>query len=705
VKEKPTLVVPIAILFAFLVLSFPTVVVAQANEENGVAPAEEVAAASSQADEEAEAPSEEEVIEIEVIGERPIEEPVPSLAPSPGELVSTVTSEEVQATGQTTVPDAIQFMPSVQMTRQGRRMEVFASIRGTQAPNVLMDGAAFNTITGGTAHAGFGDRFLYILPPSVVEGIEVIRSSSSLVYGPEALTGGVINIVTKSGEGPPKIEIGSSAGNYQTWRNSLSYSQGDSKGGVVLTLERESGDTNLVFNHRAMNYVFAKIHRSLSNGDLLKFTVVNDDGGRQLAMWSEAFMAANPSFKPTYWSIDPWRERVCSLTYSHALKTPDSGIDLILWNRDRYYSENFFAGPIAPTAGASVNLISDDNTWGSSLIYRVPVSKHHLLRLGPQWYNVDASETTLYLDPATNEVIVKPSTPTAPNPRDAGTKLWSYVAQDEWTAMPGLRCSFGARYQAPTDRKHALTYALGLERDLVGGAQAYAHFGTGVRYPTYAQLESNPNIKDQHSQNYDLGVSGSLGPNVVGRVGVFLASIKDSVVTYLTPGGDPAKPTDWVTTNTDHTTYGIEFEAQGRRQLVAKGEPAGSLAWFANFSLNNRKVERTVIGDQPVQVSIPPHSVINVGARWVPEDKRTQVSFTLRASDHYLATSGYLRGAWNVGAYKLGVLQVAHDIAPNLKLTGTINNLFNSSYETMPGFPEPRRNFKLGLSTTFGLAQ
>ena len=52
-------------------------------------------------------------IEVEVIGKKWGEQSVPSLAPSTAEVISVIPAQEIEAVGETTLADTIQFLPGV----------------------------------------------------------------------------------------------------------------------------------------------------------------------------------------------------------------------------------------------------------------------------------------------------------------------------------------------------------------------------------------------------------------------------------------------------------------------------------------------------------------------------------------------------------------------------------------------------------------
>ena len=98
----------------------------------------------------------------------------------------------------------------------GQAAEV--SIRGStgQQVVVLLDGVRLNTAQSGTVD-------LSTIPVALIDRIEVSRGGGSLVAGSGAI-GGVVNVVTKRGDGRPHASASFSAGSFGTFEGSLSQS-------------------------------------------------------------------------------------------------------------------------------------------------------------------------------------------------------------------------------------------------------------------------------------------------------------------------------------------------------------------------------------------------------------------------------------------------------------------------------------------------
>jgi vitamin B12 transporter len=135
--------------------------------------------------------------------------------PAPLETVTTsvsaITEEDIANRQSQTVVDALRDVPGVDISQSGSTgstASVF--IRGADADQslILIDGVAVNSSTLG------GFNFGNIMTDDVAR-IEVLRGAGGTLYGSEAI-GGVINILTKKGEGPPHFSLLSGGGNIGT---------------------------------------------------------------------------------------------------------------------------------------------------------------------------------------------------------------------------------------------------------------------------------------------------------------------------------------------------------------------------------------------------------------------------------------------------------------------------------------------------------
>lgn len=135
--------------------------------------------------------------------------------------ISVLTRADIAASGARAIPELLRQSPGVYLYQTGTARSSVADIRGfgeTAASNVLVliDGRKVN-------QADISAPDLTQVPLEAVERIEIIRGAGSVLYGDQAV-GGVINIVTREGEGDFSGSLAADAGSYNARGVSLEVS-------------------------------------------------------------------------------------------------------------------------------------------------------------------------------------------------------------------------------------------------------------------------------------------------------------------------------------------------------------------------------------------------------------------------------------------------------------------------------------------------
>jgi vitamin B12 transporter len=128
-----------------------------------------------------------------------------------------ITAKDIQDQQAVTVLEALRHVPGldvVQLGSRGASTSVF--VRGAESDHVLVmiDGVEVNSTTLGAFN------FAHLTTDNV-ERIEILRGAGGTLYGSQAI-GGVINIITKKGQGPLEAGLSLEGGNGSTHRQALS---------------------------------------------------------------------------------------------------------------------------------------------------------------------------------------------------------------------------------------------------------------------------------------------------------------------------------------------------------------------------------------------------------------------------------------------------------------------------------------------------
>ena len=142
-----------------------------------------------------------------------------------GSAVTVITGEELRQQQVRTVADALRSTPGVAVSRTGGYGSLTqVRIRGAEGNQtlVLIDGVQANNPVD-------GEFDFSLLAAEDIERIEVIRGPMSALYGSSAV-GGVINIITRKGDGPLALTVRSQIGTGGATDVSLGLSGGNKVG-------------------------------------------------------------------------------------------------------------------------------------------------------------------------------------------------------------------------------------------------------------------------------------------------------------------------------------------------------------------------------------------------------------------------------------------------------------------------------------------
>ncbi|MBW6485948.1 MAG: TonB-dependent receptor [Syntrophobacterales bacterium] len=150
--------------------------------------------------------------------------------------VSVITAKQIEESAATTVVEVLETLESINLvdyTGTGSKTSIDMRGFGGDSPYgktlVMLDGRRLNRPDMSSAN------WLQI-PLNNVESIEVVRGAGSVLYG-DAAVGGVINIITKKGEGKPKFNASIIAGSYGLHDERVAFSGSSEKWSYALTGE------------------------------------------------------------------------------------------------------------------------------------------------------------------------------------------------------------------------------------------------------------------------------------------------------------------------------------------------------------------------------------------------------------------------------------------------------------------------------------
>lgn len=138
-----------------------------------------------------------------------------------GGTVRVIDREQIERSNARDVADLLRNIPGVDIVRTGPTGGVTTTfLRGanSQHTKVLLDGIPVNDPSNASRLFDFGALSLHD-----IERVEVLQGPQSVLYGSDAV-GGVVNIISRKGEGPGRVRASVMGGSFGTHRESVGIS-------------------------------------------------------------------------------------------------------------------------------------------------------------------------------------------------------------------------------------------------------------------------------------------------------------------------------------------------------------------------------------------------------------------------------------------------------------------------------------------------
>jgi vitamin B12 transporter len=587
---------------------------------------------------------------------------------------SVVTSKDIQDQEAALVLETLRRVPGldvVQSGSNGTNATIF--IRGSESDHVLVliDGVEVNSTTLGAFN------FAHLTTDNI-ERIEIIRGSGGTLYGSQAI-GGVINIITKKGQGPLQAGLSLEGGNGWTNRQVLSLKGGAGKLGYFFTASRMQSDGFRSVNDDYRNLTtFGRLDYQVTEDASLKgiFQFVKTDVG----LFNNNSFAAQP---------DP-NAREATTQYLGKLEWQQK----ILPNWDYRISGSMFK-----------EHIKDSDDVDNCVFFDFPCDSRTRDRFRPRIDTGELQTNYRFGDWSTTTFgaeYKRRSTDTSGGIDKAIRNLGYYLQEQlqffdqRLIIIPGIRLddnqSFGTAWTPSVSAAY-------LFRET--GTKLKASYAKGFKAPTLNELFfppafgcpafGNPNLKPEKSWELNAGIEQNFFTDRV-KLGAtyFHREVTDLIEGRPIPG-DP---------------FGC-FRAQNVGTARFDGvEWTMALKLLESISLN---ANYTYLDWDTADGKLPRRSRNhgNVTLNYVHEEWNVNLSANLVGRrDDFRAASPF--GAITKPGYATFNLASSYTLpwrAPAIKdlsLFGRVENLFNRKYEEIDGFRARPFNFLLGARATFG---
>jgi vitamin B12 transporter len=609
-----------------------------------------------------------------------LEEPVSSTPAS----ATVITEEEMERKGVVTVEEAIRDAPGVYVRRSGTiGASTSLRLRGADVTQtlVMIDGVEVNN-----SWTGFYD-WGNLLADNV-ERVEVVRNPQSALYGSEAM-GGVINIITKRGEGKPRVTVSAEGGTFDAYRE-------------VGSLVGEWGIVNFATSVSRLDS-----NGQFSNDDYRNTTLSGrlgfDIAERASVTWISRYidavkgLAINPN---EFWLMTnpppiPFRrDENRSRENTFFLNAVDFRCEVFPW----------WSFTLRGSSVDDEELVEDQFTPGIDLIPGMVPLTRMIIDTDSERYTFGTQQNLHLLDEmvtviggfeyekegAVSETIFEPGIPPLPPTRvdedriNRALYLQSRFDYEGFTFIAGMRYDDDSVFGNKTNPKLSGSYLFDKTHTRVKGS-----WGTGFRAPTFQELFNplfgNPNLGPEESTSFEFGVDQRvwddrlfleaayfdtrykdlIQPSPLGVSNIGRAKI------WGIEAGVSVKPINGLELRGNVTYLDTEDE-ETREELPRRPR----YVWYfnANYRLNP---QLTLNLDVSIVTSVrSDFDAITPEGRFLLGRNPGYEKVDLAASYKLLDQWRFLKG---------------------LTLFGRIENLLDEDYQEAKGFPAPGFNFSIGV--------
>jgi len=580
--------------------------------------------------------------------------------------VTVITAADIEARQERTLPDALETVPGLFVEQSGGlggQTSIFMRGANSNQTKVLLDGIDIADPSTPNNAADIGK-----LLTGDIARVEVLRGPQSGLYGSDAI-GGVINIITKSGEGPLKLTAQAEGGSFDTFNQRASVSGSEGGFHYALTVDHvHAGDTPvtppalLLPGEKRRDDFYDGVQASTKLGydiaDNFDIGFVGHYGSSLGKITGDAF---NPVTFVGFPS--PTQTRIATLQYDSRATA-----HLVLWNGRLDQTVGFGLTDAISSSADPNNGYSLSKGQRTKFDYQgnVGLMQGETLVLGAEIYR-DSSRPGISFG--------FPSGPATGITTNAG-----YGELDSDLGN-GLHDDASIRYDDNSRFGNKVTYHIApawlIEPT---GTKLKASFGTGFNAPALQQLfggfGANPLLKPETSTGYDAGFEQSLWGDVSGGATWFHNDIKNLIVNGPAPAflfGNIGRA----------RTQGVET----------------FIAWKATDTLSLRAdytYTDAIDASTKLQLARRPRNRVSLTGDWQALPDLTLDATLLVTGPQ--ADIGRESGLTEkIGGYAVLNLAASYKLTDTWSLFGRVENATDSNYQSPDGFLRP------GIGATGGI--
>ena len=477
--------------------------------------------------------------------------------------ITILTAPEIAASGERNLDEVLRQQAGIDLTRrQGIAIGIPGrlDVRGVPGPNrtlVVVDGFPLNG-------SGTGFVNLQQIPLDTIARVEIIRGPYSSLYGANAL-GGVINIITKRGQGRPDLAINAGVGNYSWHQTSIASSGGNKRADYYMYGDRRRTE-QYWFHNFEIKERFVPALGITYQQELPAYNRSYEDwrylGNHSFSPAEHTTITLHTRYFKNYTGLgrtenlpvnrDSQDRGEVGLLGLNIKSTPSDNLGLLfrayarqytdkLWNESSYLQTIFIP---FPPPGSFVTIPRFSPGYFRAMYrdyYAEAQTTWALGAMNTLTGGVDFLAVDVEFDPVINKDTGSPL-PGAQGARK-GINTVGFYLQDEfragnWNIIPGLRVDKHSLFEAVLSPKLGISYTLWEKTTLRASAgRAYrAPSVTELFRPEwnmnpFIKLRPNANLKPEYIWSVDGGIEHRVSPELRVSVDGFYNNMKDFIVT------------------------------------------------------------------------------------------------------------------------------------------------------------------------------
>ncbi|MBD2694356.1 TonB-dependent receptor plug domain-containing protein [Anabaena catenula] len=612
-------------------------------------------------------------ISIETIGQK---DPLPESTPT-----YVIEKEEIQKQGATSVADILKRMPGFAINDVGHGADIHTGTyyRGASINQsvFLINGRPINSNIN-TYH---GATDLNSIPIEAIERVELYSGAASSLYGSSAF-GGVVNIITKEGDGKPKLNASAEFGSLNLNNQQITY--GGSSGAVKynFSFERYFIDNRYRVPVGAAN---RDAEGFLSNADTATSTYfgsigVDLDPKNSVNLDVTALSSRRGLI---YFGFPLQKDRLdhdglnIGLSWKTRLgKGENSNLTTSIGYNQDYFST------YGPTAGTFYRTgILDTQQITARVDHDWKLSPNNQLRWGLDLKNTNLNGDVFSTAPnriANNEKENRSLLNTAL----FAVNTWNI--SDAFQVDLGLRQSFDDQFGNYLNPSFGLRYAVNpavAVRGSWAGAQRNPGLDQLYVYDTVHAWQPNPDLKPETGSAWTAGVDVRLSNNLLGQFTYFGSSL-DNRLGVISGRWENIGLVD---------TNGLEAALQLK---IAR-----QWSTFLNYTYTDAQIKTGT--EKGLQLGLIPYSLLQAGIGYEKAGWQANIYVTYNSGSRRSVFTNTAGGDKNTDFSASFVnldLSGRIPVSKNLGLIIYLENLLGEQYERVNRIYSPGFTFRVGLT-------